>query len=492
MKNYLIITVGTRDVQLRRDLIEQSDEWTVQQAFIERDGHRIEVFTSRDFPTYYTVSPRATGRQLATHLPLVFDVLELPLITPVVEQLAQEQKPVDTVLLIYTNQEKEYCEGNVKAFHYNNDTIHLTTVIELMLKQHPWLTDAEFDQYEIYERVADIDYQYEQFSARNHSLFDNVDDIKSIFLLPQGGIDQVNQAVTLQLIQAFKHKVKLYQKPDGKDPLVLKFTDKFLDDLNKQKILKHLDDYDFGLIAGLLSDEDPYKEVIDMYAKFAYYKLNLNYTSFPKGVPGEFKEKPITTETKCRDLYLSAKILYHQKDYGNYLLRMYTLLENLYRVKFDQILGDTAHFFDSVYENPNNRNSKWISLLSGYTDTKDSEGRDLLGYLQTCKVSGHSLKINNPNRYLYKHGYEFLIASGALDDSDEYRALLQKADQILSQLSNFRNKATHNLASVSIEQLSKTVGKGKLDELNVTLDQIFNITGFGIYDRIRNEIRNLL
>jgi hypothetical protein len=491
MKNFVVITLGTSDVQVKVDLLEKSD--------FELDGlvlhhkHRqmpsVNLRPNRDRQDSRLLNQCRVDGETITNAGIdsYLSVLDFPLTLPAIQTLIENnpEHKIHKWLFVYTDQKD--------SLHRLNDTVFVRQILARKIELEYGASMSDFIDFPVTEKIPDIDHQYVQFGLKcQHFLLTPEQEVGQVVLLAQGGIDQINQALTLQLTQAFKHKLQLYQKAEDRDPSLLKFPRLFLNDLNKQKIYKHLEDYDFGLISGLLSDDHPKKDIIDAYAKFAYYKLNLNYTAFPSGIPSHFKEKPITTETRCRDLYISAKILYHQKDYGNYLFRMYTLLENMYRVKFDQIVGNSDGLFDAKYENPQVENTVWLNLLRNYSPLNPVDGYDLFNYLSSRKIGRNNLKINNPNRHLYKHGYDFLIRSGALTDSPEYVRLLEKADSILSQLSNFRNKATHNLAPVSIEQLNNAIGKGKLDELNDVLDQIFSITGFGIYDTIHEEIKALL
>ncbi len=487
----MVITLGTSDVQIKSDLVKESD-FEVDGSILRHKLNQlpsINLRKNRDREDSRLLNQCRIDGELMVQggIDNYLPVLDFPLTLPAINKFINDnpEHRIDKWLFVFTDQE----DPN----HRHNDTLFVRQILARKIEKLYGASSIDFLDFSVTEKIPDIDHQYVQFGIKCHSFLNIPEsEVGQVILLAQGGIDQINQALTLQLTQAFKHKLRLYQKAEDRDPTLLTFPRLFLNDLSKQKILKHLDDYDFGLIDGLLSKEHPNKDIIDAYAKYAYCKLNLNYTAFPAGIPAQFKEKPITTETKCRDLYLSAKILYQQKDYGNYLFRMYTLLENLYRVKFDQILGSTDGYYDSKFDSSSETNVNWHKLLLEYEPSRLVNGKSLFDYLLSAKIYGRSLKINNPNRYLYKCGYDFLIQSKALADKPEYVSLLDKADRILSQLSSFRNKSTHNLAPVSIEQLTKAIGKGKLDELNKTLDQLFNITNFGIFDTIQAEIKKLL
>ena len=199
-------------------------------------------------------------------------IIELPLIQPLLNHLQEKNIQITNYLIIYTDQEQSFKEKKINISHFNNDTLYFKEIVLEILQNHMLLKNAQPDEYGIFEQVANIDFQYDHFAVScKDLLLDNPDNIGEILLLPQGGIDQINHAITLQILQAFKHKVRLFQQPESSEPIELNFNKKFLNDLNKQKIQKHLDDYDFGLIDNTLHRN---KKIYHL-AQYAYKRLSL-------------------------------------------------------------------------------------------------------------------------------------------------------------------------------------------------------------------------
>ena len=284
MKNYLIITLGTRDVQLRKDLIEQSGEFEIQQngrnTLLVQGDTKLAVFWNENFPLYYMISPREGGEIIENNPEIFAPYLEFPLIEDVLSQLITTEK-IDYLLIVFTDQEKDWLNGKIKIKkNYADDTLYFKDIVWRTLKHnHKW-KNVTFDEYVVETDVANIDYQYAHFKEVKSELFlVEPEEIGQIFLLPQGGIDQINHAITLQLLQAFKSKVKLFQKAEGNVPRQLQFTNYFLRDLIKHQIIALVEEGDYKASLELkgvkMSNNSSPKGINNQLLAFAFYRFNL-------------------------------------------------------------------------------------------------------------------------------------------------------------------------------------------------------------------------
>ena len=495
MKNFLIITIGTRDVQLRKDLIEKPDSG-FQIISGEDNDHwkrliragEVELIASKaheDFPNYFSADNRSIGKSLFENLDLFEEVIELPLITPVIDSLLNSGKSIDNILLIYTDQQKGLDSGIVKPKNFEKDTLHFKDIIENLLKKR--FPEAEFKGYGITEKVTDIDYQYQHF-AQARDEFIEADDVNQIFLLPQGGIDQINQAVTLQLLQSFKTKVKLYQKAEEAEATELKFGQYFLYDLNKQKIEKHLRDYDFGMIT---SDLHPNDQVYHL-AQFASKCLDLQYHLLKVNISNLNSYSHIIQkggdENKLKDLYLSAKINYHQQKYTEFLWKVYTLNETLYKVEVKKVLGKL------VDSKGRGSSSSWSVSL----DEKNPKFRRIIS--NHSMPNGDPIDSSRPNRQAFKILMTEFVKAGLIEMSEHKLEIYEKLKDKLEALASGRNNIAHKLGSTSLAQIeaalrpkNKSEIEYKTQDLLADLDALFELsTPFGIYDQIKADIEAIL
>jgi hypothetical protein len=481
MKNYLIITLGTRDVQLRKSLLEESEGVEVvyhekNRIDIKKNDIVFEVLKNRGFDDFLAIPPRVSGKIINNNYGLFENFIEFPLFSKVIGEI-RGKNTIDYVVLVYTDQQKEFEANQVEQFNYNNDTLFFKDIILKAFKKDPKWSNTEFDEYVVQEKVVDIDFQYAHFGKGIEDLFlTNRDEIGQVFLLPQGGIDQINHAITLQLIQEFKTKVKLYQKAEKNEPRLLEFTNHFLNDLNKQKIIKHLEDYDFGLIDKELTEG--FKNGTDILSKCqrAYNELNLNS-----------KE---TSNEKIITLYLSAKIALHKKDYSSFIWKMFTIIENIFKVECELAIGDTTKYYNSKADKSKMVNTEWHEFLKQCLHSFGKElSLKLYQFLESSQVDGKPLNINNPNRFLFELLYKFLRDNDVVSVTQEKVSMLDKINGILSNLSYHRNKIAHDLYPVSYDKLITWLGSEKtLKKLIRNCDEYFEVKGMGKYDELKKEL----
>lgn len=99
------------------------------------------------------------------------------------------------IILVFTNQESEHALGLVSDYHYNCDTLFFQNIISnwILKKFSSYLDSGSIGKIEIKERVTDIDFHYNQFEKNLISKFNiKKEDIENVYLLAQGGINQIN------------------------------------------------------------------------------------------------------------------------------------------------------------------------------------------------------------------------------------------------------------------------------------------------------------
>lgn len=476
MKNVLAITLGTRDIQIKLSAL-QPEFW----AFI-RDDKKTEVRHSTNphlaFPVYLSQGftdtccfsqPRVAGEILLQYYEEVLPILHFPLIQPVVDYLKGNGKKIDYLFLLSTNQQSEYDSGLVKPKDYNNDTLHFSKLVYRYLQQSLQLDNNNIEEYEVREQVTDIDYLYTHFERKSSTFFKlNPEEIANIYLLPQGGIDQINQAFTLKLIQRFGRKVVQLQIAEGREPKELNFPSLFLNDLNIQKVLKHLEDYDFGMITDdLWHDPEVLRKAND-----AFLRLSLRHKETGQSY---------SDDEMLKDLYIAAKIaILKHKNPNEFLWRLFTINENLFKLEIERLIGNSREYYVASL-GKNDFNKKWNERL-----LKLDSG--LVAYLQKKRIA-----LNNPNRWAFKYMYSYLTERNIIPK--ERVELRMRAGNKIELLAHERNNMYHNLGAISISQIDE-IFKSKnysIKTLFEDLDQVFKLDSpFGRYDAVKAEIARLL
>lgn len=260
-KNIFIVTFGTSDIEFNSGIFIQEgfilERVSDTNPFIERlylfpiafPEVKLRVKSNRNRKDSYVLhSPREDGLILVQQYSIFGKIANMSITLPVLNKIVAEGKKPDSFVLIYTDQE------DVAGSHRSNDSLYIASVFKAKVKtMFESYGDEHFIEMPIKRNLTLIDEQYRNFASKCKQILETpIDEIGEIFLLPQGGIDQINQALTLQFIKAFKNKVKLYQKPEDAEPKQLEFTNLFLLDLLKQQVISLINSGEYQAASILL------------------------------------------------------------------------------------------------------------------------------------------------------------------------------------------------------------------------------------------------
>jgi hypothetical protein len=289
MKNILVITLGTREVQLVKAQIESltdkfnlvSQDKSTTLISQSKEVSAFNVIWNKDFPDVYTFSPRVAGSIVKEHYPFFRPIIDLPLIRPVLTNLKAKAVQIDLIMLVYTDQQKGFDNQQVKAYNYNNDTLYFADIIQRYIREDAYFDATEFDEFVIEEEVTNVDFQYDFFEKQNKDLFLYTDrEIEHVYLLPQGGIDQINQALTLKLIEHFGEKVIQFQNAEGLTGSAVyerSFPAKFLDNLRKHQVMALIEQAEYRAaleLRGVNVSSGQVPKGVNKLILLGYYRYN--------------------------------------------------------------------------------------------------------------------------------------------------------------------------------------------------------------------------
>lgn len=506
MKNILIVTIGNSDVQVKGDVTGtgfQIDNQQRSSAFVlKKEGlEPIEVVKNRNYEHYLIAKPRLNGEKIAQHFQVYRPTLDFPIILPVIEQLLADQIQLAEIWLVYTNQADEK--------QRLNDTLFFKDIIKTEIQnRHPGIKTVD---YEITDDVTNIDYQYKDFLKKGKEIIRQQHEINKIYLLPQGGIDQINTALTLQFIQLFKDKLVLYQKAENTQARQMNFPQLFLEDLTREKIIEHIKNYDFRLAVELmLANEGNYKSIKKL-CKYAADRLELLHDGnagsifsfndikeegdlervFVNRLKLKYKELSVSEQhaVKLADVIYQCKICFLvQKDYNKGLVLFFTLIENLIKVELEKLYSPRYDLYKYRKED-----KKWLERLSweGFIEEIDPA---LFDYIKTVKLQhGSPLNLSSPNRLTYFYLYSFLLSNDKIPQKiqpDEFDRFFNFCEKMAGN----RNGLAHNLKGVSESDLNSLLKKFNytLKTMFDPIDQIAGTSGFGIYQEIQHKVLEIL
>lgn len=498
-KNILIITVGTRDVQTTYSLLQKAQEdqklvW-VPKPESEKDfphikfgseGKRISVRrnTSQDFKEFLIFnSPREDTEQLIEIPFEELNWLTFPLIERPLDWLIKKEESVtiDSVLTVYTNQQKVI--DGVQNYHWKNDTLNFNKLIQSFLKIHPATSNATFTDYPIEEEPVNIDYQYNEFEKKKGGLLSiPTEEIQTIYLLAQGGIDQINTALTLKLIEHFPGKVIYLQQPEDKPVVPRDFPTVFVQNLIKGKVEPALDRYEFGTVETLV-DNPVIKQLASLGATLRGLDVRRMKAAFIKLWDLHFENQLLSSVftrinnqsedlTKQELIFLSALIALKLEDYNEATWRLRTLGEIL--------LAPNV----KLYLNLND-----LSDANTFTNTILSN-RSLGEYFEQ-KVSKTNGKWH-ANAFALQKIFDYQFPKNKPEPLNKTVRLLESINYVRNDLVHSAKSVTRNDIETALSKNNQTIYSVEENLLTYFKSVNININGFGIYDTIRDEIHKLL
>lgn len=459
MKIILAITLGTRDIQVKLSALE-ANGWMLDQTSKVKEvkqsspgglafpGYLPEGFND----TFCFSQPRVAGRQILEHYDSIVPILHFPLLQPAVDFLVLGNNRPDFLFLLCTDQQEEFEAGKVKPKDYNNDTLYFAEVVAKYLQQYLQLDAKQTEIYKVSRSVTDMDYLYTHFAAQGSRLFSSLDaEIEKIYLLPQGGIDHINQAFTLKLIQQFGEKVMQLQQAEGQEPRQLSFPRLFLNDLYRQRRLQHLYDFEFGLLAQSINTSYKQLAVVRRLSLWADAKLHQRFNLLPDIItqitPRLQKNDPEllgwlqlesqdTPLLRLQALTAMCKIQWLQRNITDMLWRLFTLAENLFKVLLEQILNwpDTDAFY-----------------RLGSTEAKNEAWENFLGEEYVRLLHEKEIYVSNPNRRAYQELYLYNLRG-----RPEYQQV-QNICAVINALAGKRNKLAHYLKPVHEKEVNEVL-----------------------------------
>ncbi len=474
MKNILVITLGNSEIQIPAQVGYgfRIDE----KKLLVKDGlPSIKIRENRNYHDFYLLtSPRHDGKLISENYPDFKDILHYPLITPLLNYLSDHQLIFDEVWWVFTNQEKE-----VPHFQFN-DTLHYRTILQKHFQEK--FPSVTYKDYAITEDVKNIDAQYTSFYGRALELLKEKEQIANIYLLPQGGIDQINHALTLQLIQLFKEKVHIYQCAEKSAVVELQFTNLFLSDLTKQNIIKHIKDYDFDKATGIILSNQ-YLSILSDYAAKRLSLLHKNIDDVNVEEAYKINWTSLTNleqkKIKLTDLVYAFKIEMFQGKYNEALIKLFVIAENMYKLRLGNYFGeDIGLYFNKKLRNKDDINEPWRNFL------KVNFGEKRFNDLIKKKVI-----IVNPNTFTEVYLFRWLISDKGMKFSLNEEEI-KRMHGIIEDMKKERNDIAHSLGSITKKEIDYLLTKknSSIDELYQFIDTIVETQSFGIFNEIQQRI----
>lgn len=467
MKNIMFVTLGTRDVVASAE-IEHENELFVQL------GLEGKIPKNNQFD----LSPRAQGKIVLDKWEQFSQYIKYPIIQPVIQEILEMQvAQFDYVFLVHTDQSRSV---DVSEVFVERDSIFFAQVIEKKLRTDFGNKIKEIKKIPVTKQVVHHDAMYKYFGEEIAKIFKKHSDANSVkaFILPQGGIAAVNNALLLRCIEYFDDLTQFSKSENTPIPARSSFPSLFKKNITKEKIKQAIDNFDYQIVP--IYD---YSDVVSKISEYASHRLSFNFVKARKCLY-EYGDSYLRDEilalseeakfieedlNKVRaEWYIRCKIDLKKEKYSDFLLRIFNLAESILKPYAEEKLGGPI-----VYKQDGNH-KEWTALISRQpTELKD--------YLNAYKVhSSSTLNLSSPGRFAYKAIFDFY-------ESEEGRTYFDENIYFgLNRLTIFRNKVAHNLRGVSEEDIEKCLKEVNLDisKFVSNLDGYFEVEGFGSFESV--------
>ena len=464
MKTALIITIGSRDLQLPKDQF-------------------IRLFGEGDYTPLLDRRQNPYSRKMADYLldePSRFDKakehLLFPIIKPCLDKLKSEGQIPERIILVVTDQPEE-----VGDFHFG-DTVSSGQLLSKLLATKYKIQTGAFKTFPVKENVNFLDSMYAFFeSSSTRSPFNELRSFDNVLLLNQGGIDAINFGLLFSAIKVYgKTLTQLCVDERTETCYKIGFVQQSLAQSERQKAKAFCERFAYSALETLELDT-----AIGTIGRYAAARLHFDfdaartylkelmapqYRTFVTGQIAQLSQVQEDDMALLKELYINAKIHYLQAAYVDFLLRFFRIIEELARASAIKYIGLTEYNNENWKKDINDRLAR-------------PEFAQLASYLTIQKVNGNELKYESGTITTFQAINRFYK-----DPKTEF------IDKIIP-LSQLRNKS---IGAHDFQPVSKYLIEGKLASKNITMQHVFEELDKYLqvsenpFDQINQQILTLL
>lgn len=193
-------------------------------------------------------------------------------------------------------------------------------------------------------------------------------------------------------------------------------------------------------------------------------------------------EDDMPLKAKEAEMYQSAKIKFEQANYADFLWRIFTISENMFKPALEQMLGG------KVEHDRKSGHASWNALLKN--------DQELIEVLDEMMLQGKPLNYSEPTSFVLTKVYQVLTQKLARQSVSDNEKKLVKNLEPIKQL---RNDVAHsygfnpkkNIVGVGIEEINNALGKkNSISDFQNRLSKFVGIPwdDFGDYSDINKRI----
>ncbi len=432
MKHLLISTIGNRDIQFdKKDIENLPPEIQTHLSF------------NSETPTM-VISKQSNGVNFFFRSKEIYEnyaVIEPYLEYPLIQNAIQNEGVPDKIILLATDQEPN--------FHL--DTIYIAKILTRKLSNNLNVTS------EIRAISNAIDTQ--AIFSNFQSIIDEHKDDYHITIHTSGGLP--NFRICAFMASLFKENVKVvnYIGKEARDASM--YHDYERHALN-QIVENMLRNWNYSALLLLPGISDDVKKI----TRFAIARLALDLEKAREFNLSTKLEYPIPKEDDQvaleKELMFSAYIKYHQKEFGDFLFRIFTFHDNMLVPHVQEILGGEFEYDKTGHQ-------KWIDLLS------HPDNIDIKEYLENAKFGNASLKFDFPNKEAYYKIIHFCKKDSNCRKMDQNKYSVLNLFNKLRSLADLRNKIAHGYKGVNESMILSAANVSSIKDITKMVDKYLEI-----------------
>ena len=474
----LILTLGTRDIRPKPESIAHP---LFEHIDIQPD--RIEE------GQYVFADTRKAGQIIKESLDKgeysYLDLLLFPIARPTFEYVLDETH-ISKVVYVFTDQDDPDTEEKFKR----NDTLYLPTIVHhLARRTFKKRIPKSWEGLKVGLNPTLFEPLYDFFGkelARDVYQFTG----DQVFLMAQSGVEACNLALFLQCLENYPQLTQMIKPAGFPTPIEVNTPERFQIKFSQEKILDAIQRYEYSAVI-----QNSYKEPIGSLASYAFSSLSFDFDRAKKTLAILSKSDPENlpfyrtlnqhldrlrknNQAKLEVLYLGAKMKYMQQAYADFLIRIFAMSEQMLLAEMERLTG---------IQDPYKHQDEWVKAIADRPSLK--------AFLDAQTYNKKPLYYSSPGFFVN------LVILDWEEQETAYRSPVKDLSSRLICLRGFRNAIAHSFDGVNAEDLENALAKVKgvsptdtsaMNQLFEDLDRLFELKGFGIYDRINQHIRAVL
>lgn len=473
MDAYIFICLGTRDIQFKKEFLNQIEN---EENFKLKNELKDEINYPLEKERFDRLNVRKFGHWLSDNFETIKEYIQLPIIGPSILFLIKQNFTIKKIYLIATDQSKsknikpgqdylkrdtclfaQFLKGKYLPYFYETNHLPLPDIEIILLNEQANIYDSMIK--ELDKHIKD--------KYKENGITDNKN--YKVFAEITGGTPQINLSTILNCLKYYQDKVAFIYKPEGQNEVKeLQIGNYIFTSYKHESLIALANRYDFDAIA----NNDFYPDPIKKIAESACARLNFDFYNFQD----KLKEFRAQLVLECEDETLKKNLEYLNTHAKNLLEKeINTIFNELYWNAYIMWVRDeVANFIARIWRMTEAIQQNVLYEYVGYSwydNFDESKPKFQNKFKEKAKSDKNLIKFINDN--LPQYGLNQKVTSAninptrpILEATIDYRSeknhnlkVVAKHLKKLKEFGNFRNSTiiAHGFQPVSKDKVISTL-----------------------------------